>query len=221
LRTIVYIDGFNLYFGSLKNSPYKWLDLSTLAHKLCTEKYPESEIVKIKYFTADIKSKLSRRGIDSCKAQQDYLLAIKAHSPEIEIIKGKYLITENKFHPNETPVPFDKKHSVWRAEEKHTDVNIAIHMLCDSFDNTCEQMVLVSNDSDQAPTLRTIKERTPQIMLGTVNPTRETQQRNSSADLRKYSDWLRHSIKENELANAQLPNRIITRKRPIKRPEHW
>lgn len=27
LRTRVYIDGYNLYYGCLKGTPYKWLDL--------------------------------------------------------------------------------------------------------------------------------------------------------------------------------------------------
>jgi len=27
LRTVVYIDGFNLFYGALKGTPYKWLDL--------------------------------------------------------------------------------------------------------------------------------------------------------------------------------------------------
>ena len=26
MRTIAYIDGFNLYYGLLKGTPYKWLD---------------------------------------------------------------------------------------------------------------------------------------------------------------------------------------------------
>ena len=26
-RTIVYVDGFNFYYGVLKNTRYKWLDL--------------------------------------------------------------------------------------------------------------------------------------------------------------------------------------------------
>jgi hypothetical protein len=29
-KTIVYIDGFNLYYGLLRRSPYKWLDLVSL-----------------------------------------------------------------------------------------------------------------------------------------------------------------------------------------------
>jgi hypothetical protein len=47
-RTIVYIDGFNLYYGAVRGTPYKWLDL---------EKYfrmirQHDDIVAIKYFTA-------------------------------------------------------------------------------------------------------------------------------------------------------------------------
>ena len=31
LRTIVYVDAFNLYYGSLRKTPYKWLDLLALS----------------------------------------------------------------------------------------------------------------------------------------------------------------------------------------------
>jgi hypothetical protein len=27
MRTIVYVDGFNLYYGALKGTPYRWLDI--------------------------------------------------------------------------------------------------------------------------------------------------------------------------------------------------
>jgi len=27
MKTIIYIDGFNLYYGCLKDSPYKWLNV--------------------------------------------------------------------------------------------------------------------------------------------------------------------------------------------------
>jgi len=33
LRTRVYIDGYNLYYGCLKNSPHKWLDVRALLAK--------------------------------------------------------------------------------------------------------------------------------------------------------------------------------------------
>ena len=30
MRTIVYVDGFNLYYGAVRGTPYKWLDLRAL-----------------------------------------------------------------------------------------------------------------------------------------------------------------------------------------------
>jgi len=54
IRTIVYIDGFNLYYRNLKNTPYKWLDIEKFCESLLL---PGTPIVKIKYFTARIKIK--------------------------------------------------------------------------------------------------------------------------------------------------------------------
>ena len=34
MRTRVYVDGFNLYYGSLKDTPFKWLNFVDLAHKI-------------------------------------------------------------------------------------------------------------------------------------------------------------------------------------------
>ena len=39
MRTIVYIDGFNLFYGLLRNTPWLWLDLEKLVRSLLTEKY--------------------------------------------------------------------------------------------------------------------------------------------------------------------------------------
>jgi len=48
-RVIVYVDGFNLFFGLLEAGfvNCKWLDLNKLAHNLLQ---PNQEIIEIKYF---------------------------------------------------------------------------------------------------------------------------------------------------------------------------
>ena len=48
LFTNVYIGGFNLYYGALKGTPYKWLDLDALCRRLL----PKHELGRIRYFTA-------------------------------------------------------------------------------------------------------------------------------------------------------------------------
>ena len=69
-RTSVYIDGFNLYYGALKGTPFKWLDLRAL----CQAYLPNNDIDHIKYFTA----RISARPNDPLQParQQAYLRAL-------------------------------------------------------------------------------------------------------------------------------------------------
>jgi hypothetical protein len=80
----VYIDGFNLYYGALRSSPYRWLDLSAL----CARMLPGDTAVAIKYFTAMV----SARSHDPQKPtrQQAYLRALRTR-PNISIIFGHFL----------------------------------------------------------------------------------------------------------------------------------
>ncbi len=224
IRTIAYIDGFNLYFGSLKGTPYRWLDVPALVKQLCHEQSPNCELAAIKYYTADIKAKLSPHQDAACKAQQDYLLSLQAHSKaqnlKLKIIKGKYSIQAKDYFAFQEPVDFGNKLSVWVAEEKQTDVAIAVDMLCDVLDDACDQLVIFSNDSDLAPALGEVKSRWPGKTVGVVAPTRG-EGRQPSADLKKIADWTRHGIRKNELESSQLPEKVQTRKRIISKPGHW
>jgi hypothetical protein len=70
LKTYVYVDGFNLYYGALRKTQYKWLDLE----KLCSVILKNTAFEKIKYFTA----KVSPRPNDPDQAvrQQVYFRAL-------------------------------------------------------------------------------------------------------------------------------------------------
>ena len=48
MPTNVYVDAFNLYYGSLKGTPYRWLDLGALCARLLSK----DQINRIRYFTA-------------------------------------------------------------------------------------------------------------------------------------------------------------------------
>jgi len=37
MRTSIYIDGFNLYYGAVKDTPYKWLNLDMLCRLLLAQ----------------------------------------------------------------------------------------------------------------------------------------------------------------------------------------
>ncbi len=146
------------------------MDINALAQLICHENNPTSEIVGLKYFTARIKTGLSPRGAEACKSQNTYLRAIQAHTPSLQIVEGKYFIVPGSYYGDSKPVDFSKKYRVLRPEEKHTDVNIALHMLSDATDGLCDQQVLFSNDSDCAPILEMIQNRHPSMTLGVVPP---------------------------------------------------
>lgn len=50
MRTNVYVDGFNLYYGALEGTPYRWLDLAALCRRIL----PRDIIHRIRYFTARV-----------------------------------------------------------------------------------------------------------------------------------------------------------------------
>ena len=51
LKTIVFIDGYNLYYGLLRRSPYKWLDLYTLFQSHVLQ---NADVLEIRYYTAPV-----------------------------------------------------------------------------------------------------------------------------------------------------------------------
>ena len=46
-RAIAYIDGYNLYYGLLKDTPYKWLDLHKFSRSLIREDFDLDGLVPI------------------------------------------------------------------------------------------------------------------------------------------------------------------------------
>src|SRR5579883_1402144 len=87
----VYVDGFNLYYGALKKTPYRWLDLGALLTHLIPAKYT---VTKIKYFTAHVSGATDP---DAPRRQAIYLNALRT-LPTIEIFYGNFL-SKNIWRP--------------------------------------------------------------------------------------------------------------------------
>jgi NYN domain len=135
----VYIDGFNLYYGALKRTPYKWLDLGKLVESLL----PKDTIQEIHYFTARVSSRAYNP--TSAHDQGLYIRALKT-IPNLHIKYGHFLTHSVPMYlTNVTPAQ-----KVWvdKTEEKGSDVNLASHLLRDAYLNRFEVAVLVTNDSD-------------------------------------------------------------------------
>ena len=84
MKTYVYVDGFNLYYGALKNTELKWLDLNILSRQLVPSNHT---IARIKYFKARVSGASDP---ESPKRQQLYLNALRALQI-VEVHFGSFL----------------------------------------------------------------------------------------------------------------------------------
>ncbi len=123
MSTNIYIDGLNLYYGALKGSTFKWLDVRRLAEELL----PKDNIQDVYYFTA--KMMVSGGGAGQRQRQDVYIRALTS-LPKLKVVYGTHRRRGNSW------------------EEKKTDVNIATQMIFDAFSGKFTRALLVSNDSD-------------------------------------------------------------------------
>ena len=140
MRTYVCIDGFNLYYGAVRGTPYKWLNLWEMCRKLL----PRNDIRQIRYFTALIAPRPGDP--DQITRQQTFLRALRT-LPSVSIHFGQFLS-----HPVSmrlvSSAGAQKYATVWKTEEKGSDVNLATHLLCDAYEGKFDVAVLVTNGSD-------------------------------------------------------------------------
>jgi hypothetical protein len=71
MRANVYVDAFNLYYGCLKGTPYRWLDLDAFSRQLL----PHDHIHRIRYFTALVSGRTG--DLQQPQRQQIYLRALR------------------------------------------------------------------------------------------------------------------------------------------------
>lgn len=147
MKTAIYVDGFNLYYRTVRGTPHKWLDLRAIFAKVLK---PSHEIVLIKYFTALVSS--TPQDPYKTLRQKTYLRALLSYAPEIKIHYGHFLSHEVKA-PLARPVAGKAYETIIKTEEKGSDVNLAVHLLNDAWLDHYDCAVVVSNDSDLAEDL--------------------------------------------------------------------
>jgi uncharacterized LabA/DUF88 family protein len=159
LRTTLYVDGFNLYYGAAKNTRLKWVNVIALAECVL----PGVHITKTRYFTAMVKSDAT--DLQRAQRQQTYLRALET-LPNLTVHKGWY--QHREVAAKRCTPPHDIV-TVYRSEEKGTDVNLATYMLADAFRDDCDQLVLITNDADLTEPVRIINSELNKKVL-VLNP---------------------------------------------------
>ena len=228
----MYIDGYNLYYGVLKKSPFKWLDPIKLAKLCCQISAPESILknlngdIEAKYFTAKVLN-ISAFEKTAARDQEAYHQALKTLylHPELEIILGYHTVTpvirrEFDYWAPNAPHSGCEKTMVCHIEEKQTDVNIAINSLQDAYTDQTEQLhIFVSNDSDLAPLINMLADL-PHIKTGIISPIRDPATR-PSGQLIKNADWSTGALTSQILSQAQLPIVVKAGNKKFRKPMEW
>ncbi len=168
MRTSVFVDGFNLYYGAVKGTSDKWLNLLDMAQRL----FPNDTVVSIKYFTAIVSARPNDP--DKPNRQLMYLRALKT-LPSLQIILGSFQSHAVPMVLAGSPPHQPKFATVLKTEEKGSDVNIAAHLVNDAHRGVhrgvFEHAVLVSNDSDLAEPIRIVTQELG-LPVTVVNPHR-------------------------------------------------
>lgn len=203
-RVIAYVDGFNLYFG-LKAKGWKkhyWLDLNGLAASLLK---PGQTLAGVHYFTSRIRA--NGRNVADMQRQSDYLDAL-ATLPSLTIHYGHYLQKSRRCH---------SCGATWMDyEEKMTDVNIAMQLLADAFDDHFDTALVISADSDLTTPVRQVRARFPAKRVIVAQPPGRNSVQLASAATAAFT------ISETKVRQNQLPAAVTTASGyVIQRPAHW
>jgi uncharacterized LabA/DUF88 family protein len=199
-RVIVYIDGFNMYFGILEAGflNCKWLNIRKLVSNLLKS---NQELIEIKYFTSRVSN-----NPDKQKRQATYIEALE--SVGIKIFYGHYQSDKTECR---------QCGNIWPTyHEKMTDVNIATHIILDAYQDRYDMAMLISGDSDLVPPIKAIHENFKQKRVFVVFPPKR---HNSSVALvAKGSMMIGRKKLVDSLFDEEVPKKdgFI-----LKKPKEW
>jgi uncharacterized LabA/DUF88 family protein len=208
-KTIVYIDGYNLYHGMSDEygRKYLWLDLTRFALSLLSDS--KQELVKTKYF-----SSRAPRNSNTARRQQTYWKALET-CPRLEIIEGKYRESATRCRTCGVDAASCKDCGAKLAfrNEKRTDVNIATHLVRDACVGAFDVAVLVGGDTDLIAAVEVAKGLRRIVVA--FPPKR------ANDDMKRAASGF-FSLNEGHLKKSQFPNRVeVAPGFWVDRPDKW
>lgn len=221
MRTSIYIDGFNFYYGAVAGTPYRWLNVV----ELCRRLLPRNEVTKVRYFTALVKDTRSDR--TKSVRQQTFIRALET-LPEIEVTYGSFLANVRRMplaraRPEDAGIPRlvslqrggPTSAVVLRTEEKGSDVNLASMLVADAFQGAFEAAAVLSTDSDLALPIELVRSEL-ELPVGVLFP-----KGRYSVELDRVAAF-RRTFDDRLLRQCQLPEKLRdARGRTITKPAGW
>lgn len=207
MATYVYIDGFNLYYGAVKHTKLRWLDIG----RMCRLLLPGHDIVGFPYCTAIV----SGRDNDPDKPlrQQMYLRALQT-IPNLSISLGTFMTHVVPMRLANPPANGAKCVRVIKTEEKGSDVNLATHLLHDAHLDRYDVAVVVSNDSDLIEPMRIVRREMGKC-VGVLNP-----QRHPCKAIVPEVDFFKQ-IRQGAIAASQFPDVMTDARGSFHKPAKW
>jgi len=196
-----------LYYGCLKGTPYRWLNVQ----QLCTQVLPKSTVHRIRYFTALVHERPDNPGTNA--RQQVYLRALRT-IPELSIHLGYYLTHAVLMRKCLSSGKVGGSVRVLKTEEKGSDVNLATYLLFDAFRNDYDTAVVVSNDSDLCEPIRIVRHELGNA-VGLLNP-----HPNPSRALLQHATFIKQ-IRRGVLAKSQFPTILKDQDGEFHKPVSW
>ncbi len=198
-RVIAYVDGYNLYYGTVAayGKRLLWIDLPNLAACFLRA---DQRLAATKFFTSRIS-----RPPESVRRQSNYIDAVRARG--VQVVEGR--------HGGEPEIcRCGAKYAT--SKEKMTDVNIALAIVEDALDDRFDTAFLITADADQVPTIEFVRRRFTEKRFVVLFPP----QRHSS-HLKKTAD-VALQINDNHLRRSQLPTEVVVSPNvTLRRPALW
>jgi uncharacterized LabA/DUF88 family protein len=185
-RTIVYIDGFNLYHAldDLREPHLKWLDLWALSEKLLRG---DQQLVAVKYFTA-----YATWRPRSFRRHERYVAALESRG--VTPIIGRFKLKTVRCYAK-------CRQTYTTHEEKETDVNIGVHLVADTLRDRFDRALVISADTDLNSAVALARLEAPTKRIDLVAPPGRMG-RNSAALFEVTKGRVRSSLLPQQLVKA-------------------
>ena len=210
----VYVDGFNLYYGALKDTPLRWLNPLALASNV----FPAFDCVGCKYFSAPVSAKAGSS--EQALRQSVYWRALRT-IPSLEIIEGHFKVRRTWARSANPPPDMVE---IIRAEEKGSDVNLASHLLVDAMAGSCDVALVISGDSDLVTPIGMITSKFSRL-VGIINPQRLSgpgrRRLRGSSQLKQVASYYRGGLTWAQLERAQFGAVLTDSRGDFGIPSEW
>lgn len=201
-RISFFIDGFNVYHSLIykrKYVKYLWLDCCALAQRYARKM--KGSVADVFYFSA-------LAYWDQVKVQRHLLFIDALKSRGIKVVMGNFK-EKDRFCNN-------CRRFVMQREEKQTDVNIALHLLNEAYNDSYDTAMIMTNDTDLIPAIKMLRHVFPQKKVGVLFPINRR-----SHELIQTCNFIRYT-KKADFSQCQFPDpHVLPSGRTINKPTEW